>query len=242
MAEASVSVTVPTAKGEMPAHLWLPPSGTGPGIVVLQEIFGVSRYIQDRCADLAELGYVVLAPEIYWRIGSPELDESRPDYLEQGLALMQHVEWDDAVADGVAALRALRERPEVVGGVGVLGFCYGGGLAFHVAAAADPDVLVSYYGSALPRLLELAPRVSAPSLHHFGTDDAYIPMPQVEAIRDAVAGPDVEFHLYPGAGHAFDNPLPMFHHPEAADDAWSATTRFLHAHLPAQEHVGRPIP
>lgn len=232
MAQAPVSVTVPTTAGDMPAHLWLPPSGTGPGIVVLQEIFGVSRYIKDRCADLADLGYVVLAPEIYWRIGSPELDETGPDYLEQGLALMQQVGWDDAVADGVAALQALRERPEVAGGVGVLGFCYGGGLAFHVAAADDPEVLVSYYGSALPRLLDLAPQVTAPSLHHFGTDDAYIPLPEVETIRDAVAGPDVEFHLHPGAGHAFDNPHPMFHHAEASSDAWSVTERFLAQHLP----------
>lgn len=234
MADAPSGMTVPTADGAMPAHLWLPPSGTGPGIVVLQEIFGVSRYIRDRCADLAQLGYVVLAPEIYWRIGSPDLDDTSPDYLEQGLALMQQVSWDDAVADGVAAVHALRDRPEIAGGVGVVGFCFGGGLAFHVAAADDPDVLVSYYGSALPRLLDLAPRVSAPSLHHFGTDDAYIPAPEVARIREAVAGPDVEFHLHPGAGHAFDNPHPIFHHPQAATAAWATTARFLARHLPAR--------
>jgi carboxymethylenebutenolidase len=234
MAGAPSSVTVPTAAGAMPAHLWLPPSGTGPGIVVLQEIFGVSRYIQDRCADLAQLGYVVLAPEIYWRIGSPDLDETRSDYLEQGLTLVQQVSWEDAVADGVAAIHTLRDRPEVAGGVGVVGFCFGGGLAFHVAAADAPDVLVSYYGSALPRLLDLAPQVTAPSLHHFGTDDAYIPAAEVERIRAAVAGPEVEFHLHPGAGHAFDNPQPMFHHPQAATDAWSTTARFLAQHLPVK--------
>ncbi|TRW43380.1 dienelactone hydrolase family protein [Georgenia yuyongxinii] len=218
----------------MPAHLWLPPSGHGPGVLVLQEIFGVSDYIQRRCADLAALGYVVLAPEIYWRIGTLRVDESREDFLEQALALVQRVDWDAALADSVTALATLRARPEVAGGVGVAGFCFGGGLAFHVAAAAEPDVLVSYYGSALPRLLDLAPRVTAPSLHHFGTDDAYIPMHQVEAIRDAVAGPEVEFHLHPGAGHAFDNPHPVFHHPQAATSAWATTTRFLADHLPVR--------
>ncbi|WP_230977526.1 dienelactone hydrolase family protein [Georgenia yuyongxinii] len=227
-------MTITTADGEMPAHLWLPPSGHGPGVLVLQEIFGVSDYIQRRCADLAALGYVVLAPEIYWRIGTLRVDESREDFLEQALALVQRVDWDAALADSVTALATLRARPEVAGGVGVAGFCFGGGLAFHVAAAAEPDVLVSYYGSALPRLLDLAPRVTAPSLHHFGTDDAYIPMHQVEAIRDAVAGPEVEFHLHPGAGHAFDNPHPVFHHPQAATSAWATTTRFLADHLPVR--------
>lgn len=234
MTHLATDVTITTADGEMPAHLWLPPSGRGPGVLVLQEIFGVSDYIQRRCADLADLGYVVLAPEIYWRIGTLRVDESRADFLEQALALVQRVDWDAALADAVAALATLRARPEVTDGVGVAGFCFGGGLAFHVAAAGEPDVLVSYYGSALPRLLDLAPRVTAPSLHHFGTDDAFIPMPQVETIRDAVAGPEVEFHLHPGAGHAFDNPHPVFHHPQAATSAWRTTTDFLRRYLPVR--------
>lgn len=234
MTHPATDVTITTADGEMPAHLWLPPSGRGPGVLVLQEIFGVSDYIQRRCADLADLGYVVLAPEIYWRIGTLRVDESRADFLEQALALVQRVDWDAALADAVAALATLRARPEVTDGVGVAGFCFGGGLAFHVAAAGEPDVLVSYYGSALPRLLDLAPRVTAPSLHHFGTDDAFIPMPQVETIRDAVAGPEVEFHLHPGAGHAFDNPHPVFHHPQAATSAWRTTTDFLRRYLPVR--------
>ncbi|WP_448071213.1 dienelactone hydrolase family protein [Georgenia yuyongxinii] len=234
MTHPATDVTITTADGEMPAHLWLPPSGRGPGVLVLQEIFGVSDYIQRRCADLADLGYVVLAPEIYWRIGTLRVDESRADFLEQALALVQRVDWDAALADAVAALDTLRARPEVTDGVGVAGFCFGGGLAFHVAAAGEPDVLVSYYGSALPRLLDLAPRVTAPSLHHFGTDDAFIPMPQVETIRDAVAGPEVEFHLHPGAGHAFDNPHPVFHHPQAATSAWRTTTDFLRRYLPVR--------
>jgi carboxymethylenebutenolidase len=235
MTTTATDVTITTTDGEMPGHLWLPPSGRGPGILVLQEIFGVSDYIQRRCADLAALGYVVLAPEIYWRIGTLRVDESREDFLEQALALVQRVDWDAALADSLAALDTLRARPEVSDGVGVAGFCFGGGLAFHVAAVAEPDVLVSYYGSALPHLLDLAPRVTAPSLHHFGTDDAYIPMHQVETIREAVAAPEVEFHLHPGAGHAFDNPHPVFHHPQASSAAWSETTRFLAEHLPVRK-------
>ncbi|WP_413452876.1 dienelactone hydrolase family protein [Georgenia phoenicis] len=228
---SAVTTTVPVTDGEMPAHLWLPPSGTGPGLVLLQEIFGVSAYIRSRAADLAALGYVVLAPELYWR-AEGTVDESGEWFLEQGMALQAQLDWDRTVADAVASVGALRSRPEVAGGTGVLGFCFGGGVAFNVAALADVDVLVSYYGSALPQLLHLAERVSAPSLHHFGTADAYIPVEKVEEIRAAVAGPEVEFHLHDGAGHAFDNPHPMFHHERASAEAWDLTSRFLARHLP----------
>lgn len=229
MTAATTTVRVPD--GDMPSHLWLPPSGTGPGLVLLQEIFGMSPYIRSRAADLAALGYVVLAPELYWR-AEGSVDESSTEFLEQGMALAAQLDWDRTVADAVASVDALRSRPEVTGGVGVVGFCFGGGVAFNVAAETDVDLLVSYYGSALPQLLGLAGSVSAPSLHHFGTEDAYIPMETVEEIRAAVAGPEVEFHLHDGAGHAFDNPHPLFHHARASADAWRVTTDFLARRLP----------
>jgi len=230
-----VVVGVETGDGEMPSHLWLPPAGSGPGLLLLQEIFGVSDYIKQRAVDLARLGYVVLAPEIYWRLDDTDLDESSPDLLGRAMSIVGRLDWPSAVSDAVAALGHLRERAEVRGGAGVIGFCFGGGLAFNVAAVHSPDVLVSYYGSALPNLLELAPKVTAPSLHHFGEADQYIVPEAVEQIRAAVtAGPEVEvwFETYPGAGHAFDNPLPPFHHAEASAKAWRRTTEFLTSHLP----------
>jgi carboxymethylenebutenolidase len=226
-------VGVETADGTMPGQLWRPAAGSGPGLVLVQEIFGVTGYIRDRAADLADLGYVVCAPEIYWRLPHPGIDPAG-DALGQGVALSQQVDWDLATADVVATLDHLRQRPEVVGGVGLVGFCFGGGLAFSAAAADDPDVLVSYYGSALPRLLDLADQVTAPSLHHFGLADAYIPPDQVATIRAAVSRPGVTFETYPDAGHAFDNPEPAFHHPVASAAAWSATVSFLAERLPVR--------
>ncbi|GAA2102167.1 dienelactone hydrolase family protein [Microlunatus panaciterrae] len=195
--------------------------------MLLQEIFGVSVYIKQRAADLAALGYVVVAPEIYWRLDDSSIDESRPDFLEQAMAVVNRLDWDAAVADGRAALEQLRSMPDVSGGVGLIGFCFGGGLAFNIAAVSDPDVLVSYYGSALPSLLGLAGQVGTPSLHHFGLADAYLDRETVETIRDAVAGPNTVVETYPGAGHAFDNPHPAFHHREASALAWQSTAAFL---------------
>lgn len=221
---------VTTDAGAMPVHLWLPPAGHGPGVLLLQEIFGISDYVERRAAELAQAGYVVAAPEVFWRLGQTRV-EIGPDMLEQGVGLVQQLDWPAAVQDCVAALAALRARDEVDGPVGIVGFCFGGGLGFNVAAASDPDCLVSYYGSALPDLLDLAPQVTCPQLHHFGTADAFIDGEKVDRIEQVVAGPTTEFHRYEGADHAFDNADWPGHHPRASAEAWPRTLAFLERHL-----------
>jgi carboxymethylenebutenolidase len=231
----SDDVWVDTDSGAMPGHLWLPSSGaaSAPGILLLQEIFGVSRYIRSRAADLAEAGYVVLAPELYWRLDQQTVDESAADALEQAMGLVGKLDWEQTVADCAAALATLRERPDVEGRVGVLGFCFGGGLAFNLSAVAEPDVLVEYYGSAVPGLVELAPQITCPALHHYGLADDYIPPGEVAKIEAAVAAaPNTRFETYPGANHAFDNPDFFLHDPEASRLAWQRTQTFLAEHLP----------
>jgi len=218
---------IDTGSGLMPVHEWGVAGGDAPGLLLLQEIFGVSDYIKQRGADLAALGYYVIAPEIYWRLDGTELDESAPDLLQRAMGIVQRLDWDLAVSDSVAALEYLRGRGH---GTGVLGFCFGGGLGFNVAAVSSPDVLVSYYGSSLPTLLELAPKVRATSVHHFGDADMYL---QADEVIPALG--DAEIHRYPDAGHAFDNPLPAFHHAEAAELAWRRTADFLSRQLPTSE-------
>lgn len=231
------AVTIPTEAGEMPAHLFLPPSGRGPGIVVLQEIFGVSGYVQRRAAQLAELGYVVVAPEIFWRLGvtSPVEGENA---LQEGVALVGRLDWQAAVTDATATVEWLRARDEVAGGVGVVGFCFGGGLGFNVAAhleaegSAPLDALVSYYGSALPGLHDTM-TVTAPSLHHFGLADSYIDADTVRRIEASVTQqPDTVVETYPGADHAFDNDDMPWHDAGASALAWARTEDFVRQHLP----------
>ncbi|GAA3122943.1 carboxymethylenebutenolidase [Kribbella aluminosa] len=213
---------------EIPFHEWGSASSAAPGILLLQEIFGVSDYIKERAADLHALGYYVIAPEIYWRLDDTELDESAPDLMPRAMGIVQRLDWDQALADSVAALEYLQARGRRTA---VVGFCFGGGLGYNVAAVASPDVLVSYYGSALPRLLEL--RTEAASLHHFGNADAFL---DVDAIVPALTSTNtVEVYRYDGAGHAFDNPLPMFHNADASALAWRRTEDFLARHLPTTQ-------
>ena len=115
---------------------------------------------------------------------------------------------------------------------GVLGFCLGGTLAFGVAAAGDPAVCVSYYGSGVPELLDRLDDVSCPTLFHFGTDDAFVPLETVDELRvTLMSNPNVEFDTYHGAGHAFDNPHAPWYDADAAARAWDRTVQFLGEHL-----------
>jgi len=231
----TTTTPVTTPDGDMPGHLWLPEGDRGPGLLLLQEIFGVSRYIRRRAADLAAAGYVVLAPELYWRLDQQDVDEKASDAVDQAMGLAGRLDWSTTVADAVAAYSRLGELDEVAGTPGLIGFCLGGGIAFNVAAETEPAALVSYYGSSLPDLLGLAPQVTCPSLHHFGTADSYLDAHAVEAITRAVTadGRPARVELYEGADHAFDNDDFFLHHPEASRQAWVTTVEFLGEHLPA---------
>lgn len=247
---SATTLPIPTDAGDLPGLLWLPEDleQPVPGLVVLQEIFGLSDYLQQRCADLAALGYAVLAPQLFARLDPPLVGmedwDDLDSWLAEGMELTGRLPWERAEADALAALGALRAHGAVDSErVGVLGFCYGGGLAFAATASAaeeerPPSVLISYYGSALPTLLDRAGSVNVPSLHHFGTADSFLPLEQVEEIRRAVTAEgtheQVRVLLHEGAGHAFDNPHPALHHHEAAEAAWQQTAGFLAQTLPTR--------
>ncbi len=228
-------LTIQTESGALPVLQSLPPAGTGPGLVVGHGIFGLSPYVRRRCDDLAAAGYVVYAPELYWRLREPlQLNERSEEYVQQGMAAAQRLDWEHAVEDVCDAVAALRGAAELSGRVGLLGYGLGGGLAFAAATRCRPDALVSYYGSALPSLTALAGQVTCPQLHVWGDADTQVDTPTQELVRrtleTASRGP-VVWRTFAGAGHAFDNPHPWFHHAPASDQAWEAVLDFLATYL-----------
>lgn len=224
--------------GRMDLHLWLPDRPPAPGLVLLQEIFGVGPYIRDVAGRLAEAGYAVAAPDIFWRF-APNWEAAHDETgLTESMAQVANLDPAKAVADSVAALAQLRAMDDVTD-AGVMGFCLGGTLAVGVAIAADPAVCVSYYGSGVPSMLDQLDEISCPTLLHFGSKDPYIPGEGVDELAAALAGRDHITLNVEIAGHAFDNHhSEMFHDEAAAKAAWAKTIAFLAEHLPA----GVPAP
>jgi len=217
----------------MSLDLWRPAAGRGPGLLLIAEIFGVGPYIHAVAERLAAAGYVVAAPDIFWRIEPRWVGEHTPEGLTASLAVAGRLDADAATGDCVAALGHLAGRDEVAGRPGIIGFCLGGTLAYRVAVESDPAVCVSYYGSGVPAMAGDLRRIGCPTLLHFGREDPYIPVASVQPLADALPEhPNVVLNMEI-AGHAFDNHLaPMFHVEAAAAAAWAKTMAFLTEHLP----------
>jgi len=223
--------TVDCGDGSMDLHVWVPDAHPRAAVLLLQEIFGVGPYIRAVAERLADAGYVVAAPDVFWRF-APNWES---DHSEQGLAdsvaKVQELDFPQAVNDCVAALEHLAGLTEVTGRPGVLGYCLGGTLAWAVAANAEPSCCVSYYGSGVPSMLGMIDQVHCPTLFHFGNADAYIPNDGVDAVGGAIAGRDGFFLNVEDAGHAFDNhESEMFWNEPAAKSAWAKTMSFLTEH------------
>ena len=227
--------TIALPDGECAAHIAIPAAGRGPGMLLLHEIFGVNVYVRDAATRLADAGYVVLAPDLFWRT-QPGLELPHTDAgTAAGMQAAQQLDFPAAVGDAIAAMALMRSMPEVNGEhVGVIGFCLGGTFAYQVAVHGTPDVAVMYYGSGIPGELDAASEIRCPTIMHWGGADPFIPRDQVDAVAARAADhPCIECHVHEDAGHAFDNHrAPQFHHPAAAAAAWELTSAFLARELP----------
>jgi carboxymethylenebutenolidase len=212
------------------------PEGGGPGILLLQEIFGVGEFLLHKADALAAEGYVVLCPDVFWRI-EPNValahDESGLTHAYSYAQRYGAIDPALAVGDLLAALEHLRSLAEVNGRVAVMGYCLGGRLAYEVAVAGDPDCAVCYYGSGIADRLGDAARITCPVLFHYGTQDQFIPSAEAAAVSDTFGSrPEVEIHLHENAGHAFENSFaPAFSNPAASERSWPLTLEFLRREL-----------
>jgi carboxymethylenebutenolidase len=231
-AMAGSMTEIPVDGGSVPAYVSLPPSGSGPGVVVIQEWWGLAPHVRDVADRFAAQGFVALAPDLY---RGKEAGLSEPD--EAGKLLME-MRLDQAAKDLAACVDALLAMPETTGeGVGVVGFCMGGGLALYLATLR-PEVaaVVSYYGFPRQGLEWDLSAVKAPVLYHAAEHDDFAPRELVDQIGAELraAGVDVTVHHYPGTTHAFFNDdRSEVHHAAAAQESWQRTLDFFRRHLGA---------
>jgi carboxymethylenebutenolidase len=234
MSEAPIKTSwtsVSTSGATMDAYVATPPAGQGPGLLLLQEIFGVNAHIRGVAEQYALAGFTVIAPDLFWRQGKRiELGYVGND-RERALTLMTTITRDEVVADMTASLAALKSHPAFAGKVGAIGYCMGGRLAFTAAALCGVDAAVAYYGGGTAGQLDLAPNIRCPVQFHHAEQDTGITPDAVASIRAAMAASpaaaQAEFHDYAGAQHGFNCWARATYHPASAALALGRSVAFL---------------
>ena len=209
-------------------YLATPESGKGPGLIVIQEWWGLTDHIAEVCDRFAAQGYVALAPDLYGGKVTHDAGEAGQ--------MMQALPEADAARDLAGAVDFLLAHDAVTGNaVGAVGFCMGGGFVVQLAAQAGPKIAaaVPFYG-----VLQSAPNfadIHAPVLGHYAETDDFAPAPKALEMGVAIreAGGNATIHIYGGTGHAFFNPGDAFGTYDAtnAGIAWDRTVEFLARHL-----------
>ncbi len=215
--------------GEFDAYMALPASGYGPGIVVLQEIFGVNEYMRTVCDWYASHGFVAICPDLFWRQepGIQLTDRSEAEW-QRAFALYQGLDEVKAVEDSAAAVEFLRKHPACSGRVGAVGFCLGGNLAWLLSVRFKPDCAVGYYGVSIEKTVGEADGLSSPLMLHIGGKDQYCPPDSQKEIHAALdSNPLATIHDYPDQDHAFGRPGGKHYDAKAAELANLRTLEFF---------------
>ena len=205
MAGQTIDMKAADGSGVFGGYLAVPRSGSGPGLVIAQEIFGVNISMREVADYYAEEGYVALVPDLFWR-QQPNIQLGyTPEDWQKAFGYYQGFDEAKGVQDIQSAITALRGRPEMLGGkVGVLGFCLGGKLAYLAACRTDADVAVGYYGVGIEAALDEAARITCPLVLHIAELDKFCPPEARAKILQALQGrSNIALHVYPGTDHAF---------------------------------------
>ncbi len=212
---------------EAEGYLAMPASGSGPGVIVIQEWWGLAPHIKDICDRLAGEGFVALAPDLYHGETTAEPDEAGK------LAMAMKI--DEAAKDMSGAVDYLAGHDASTGGkVGCVGYCMGGGLSLYLASL-KPEIgaCVVYYGVLPGAQLDFA-NIQAPVLGHYAENDNFAGPAAARELEGNLKslGKEAEFHIYPGTEHAFFNDSRAdVYDADAAKLSWERTLPFFRAHL-----------
>jgi carboxymethylenebutenolidase len=226
-------VTIGTSDGEFSAYLAAPADDNGPGILVIQEIFGVNDDMRDHCDRLASQGYFALCPDLFWRQepGVQLTDQSEAEWA-RAFELFQGFDVAAGVADLKVSLEYLRDRDGCTGRAGTVGFCLGGKLVYLMACRSDADCNVAYYGVSLDELLDEAPHITTPTILHIAEEDEFVSKEAQAKINESLSGhPCVTIYNYAGANHAFARHNGVHYHEQAAALADERTAKFFDDNL-----------
>lgn len=225
--------TITTPDGSFSAYLATPDSGRGPGIVLIQEIFGVNAVMRELADEYAANGFFALVPDLFWRIepGIQLTDKTDAEW-QQAFGYMKRFDASKGVQDIQAAITHLRHLPVVNGKVGAVGYCLGGFLAYLTAARTDCNASVGYYGMNIQKFLAEAANIKKPLMLHVAGKDEYHPPEAQKAVADGLGqNPLVTIHTYPNMDHAFARPGGAHYDASNATRANERTVEFFRQYL-----------
>ena len=205
MANPHLNVNIRARDGKFGGYLAKPKSGSGPGVLVIQEIFGVNAVMREICDAYAAQGYFALSPDIFWRQepGVDITDQSKAEW-EKAFSLYKGFDQAAGLEDLKLALATLRVTPGCTGKVGVTGYCLGGFLTYMMACHSDADAAAAYYGVGIDSKLDDAKGIKAPTILHIAEKDGFVPPAAQQKITAGLAGhPKVTVYTYPNDDHAF---------------------------------------
>src|SRR5579862_1331857 len=226
-------ITIEGRDGAFGAYIARPKALPAPAVVVLHEVFGVNGDIRKTCDELAEQGFIAVAPDLFWR-QEPGVDlsvTSEPDW-QHGLRLYQAYDRDAGARDVKDTANAVAKLPGCTGRVAVLGYCLGGLMTFLTAVRYGVDAAVVYHGGDTEKYLGEINGLKRPLLMHLGAEDEFISKPAQAEIKAALAQkPNTTVYSYPGQYHAFARHNGAHYNAEAAALANGRTREFLHRYL-----------
>ncbi|MDA1089065.1 MAG: dienelactone hydrolase family protein [Proteobacteria bacterium] len=225
-------ITISAADGgEFMGYLATPETGSGPGVVVIQEIFGVNDVMREITDSYAEAGYMALCPDLFWR-QEPKIrltDKSEEEWA-RAIELLNGFDLEKGVQDLDTTIETLRDLEGCSDKVGTVGFCLGGRLAYLTATRTKADAAVGYYGVMLTE--HLNEKINAPLVLHVATEDDFMPKEQQNELHAVLAGNGkVAVYVYEGQGHAFARAGGEHFDQASADAARERTLDHFRVHL-----------
>ncbi len=226
-------ITIEGRDGTFDAYIARPGASPAPAVVVLHELFGVNADIRKTCNELAEDGFIAVAPDLFWR-QEPGVNlsvTSEPDW-QHGLRLYQAYDRDAGARDVKDTADVVAKLPECTGKVAVLGYCLGGLMTFLTAVRHGVDAAVVYHGGDTEKYLGEVDGLNAPLLMHLAEEDEFISKSaQGEIKRTLASKPNATVYSYPGQRHAFARHNGTHYNAATAALATGRTSEFLHRQL-----------
>lgn len=218
--------------GQIPGYMSTPTGVAKAAIIVVPEIFGINTGIQSKCDQWATLGYLALAPDIFWRFApGVQLDPDVPEQLQEAFGYFGQFDPELGVKDIEAAIHWLKHQRSA-SKVGLVGYCLGGRMAYMAAARTEIDASVGYYGVMIDQMLGEAHGITNPLMLHIPTEDHFVNAEAQRAIHDGLdSNPKVTLYDYVGLDHGFAAEFGNRRNEQGAQLADQRTRNFFAAHL-----------